>query len=97
VGSPSESWDVRVTAGPFVCATITTAIVWRWEPQSRVTLRPRPLLALTLAAALIAAVAGAALAWVVAAAIVVACIAEAIALKQRTDHSLRFTTAQARQ
>jgi glycosyltransferase involved in cell wall biosynthesis len=34
-------WDIQVVYGPFVRARITTAVVWGWQPQWRVTVRPR--------------------------------------------------------
>jgi O-antigen biosynthesis protein len=96
-GSPSERWDIRVTVGPFVGATITTAVMWRWEPRSRVTLRARPLLAMALLAVIAASFASLVMAAVLAVASAVVCVAEIVALRQRIDRSLEFTTLKARQ
>jgi hypothetical protein len=86
-----------VTVGPFVGATITTAVMWRWEPRSRVTLRARPLLAMALLAVIAASFASLVIAAVLAVASAVVCVAEIVALRQRIDRSLEFTTLKARQ
>ena len=41
-GSEKEPWDLAVRRGPFWEARITTAVLWKWTPASRVALRPRP-------------------------------------------------------
>jgi hypothetical protein len=40
--SPTDTWDLRVTKGPFVAARITTAVTWGWVPHTRVEWRARP-------------------------------------------------------
>jgi glycosyltransferase involved in cell wall biosynthesis len=34
-GGPSEPWDLRVAAGPFVTIRLAVAVVWSWEPRWR--------------------------------------------------------------
>lgn len=58
IGGPHDTWDLRVSVGPFMSALITTAIVWRWTPLHRGRFRPRPLLIAAATASGAAALAG---------------------------------------
>jgi hypothetical protein len=53
--SPNDTWDMKVTKGPFVAARITTAVTWGWVPHTRVEWRARPALWWSLLAGVLSA------------------------------------------
>jgi GT2 family glycosyltransferase len=58
IGGSHDGWDLAVSRGVLLRCRVTTAVVWKWSPMHRLSLRPR------FAVALVVALAGAAAALV---------------------------------
>jgi GT2 family glycosyltransferase len=92
VGSHSKPWDLRITVGPLVAATITTATMWRWEPRYRVAYRPRPVVVVSLVVGIFFAVLSLPLGLLLTLGLVGIALVEAAVLRHRVLRALAFTT-----
>jgi glycosyltransferase involved in cell wall biosynthesis len=91
-GGPTDGWDLAVTAGPCARYSITTAVVWGWEPVWRGRLLPRRRYVAALAAASLLPLAGG---WLVLVPVgmLAAAAAEATVLRRTVGRVVRLTVA----
>lgn len=92
VAEPRDSWDLEASAGPFVTARITTAVMWRWEPHAALRTRPRPVFYVLAALLAALALSGPWFGWPVLGLLVGLAALETVVVRQRVSEALRRTT-----
>jgi hypothetical protein len=94
-GGPHDSWDLAVSAGPFVRCRLTTAVAWSWTPLQKTTWRARPAFVVALAAAFALALAFPAQGVLAAAGVVAVALWEAFLVRRSVNTTVRETTRRA--
>ena len=94
-GGPHDSWDLAVSAGPFVRCRLTTAVAWSWTPLQKTTWRVRPAFVVALAAASALAFAFPAQGLLAAVGVVAVALWEAFLVRRSVNRTVRETTRRA--
>jgi hypothetical protein len=89
---PMQVWDLAVSVSVLVCARVTTAVAWQWEPRHRIRYAPRSTWWVVAVPAVILAVTARPLGTVALAAVLIGTLGEIALLHRRLKRALEHTT-----
>jgi glycosyltransferase involved in cell wall biosynthesis len=94
-GGEHDIWDVEASIGPFVRSRVATAVVWKWQPLHRISLRPRLWLGAGVALSLLALSFSLLVGTGALAAVLAGSLVEGVLLSRLTKRALETTTCTA--